>query len=568
MSQAEGPSLTSPALLIRGRRLGMAAAAVPILLGLCGLLGWSVDSRHLTSIQPDLVPINPLTAICMILGGASMLILYRGRDGIGGRRLARAMAAAILIAGGIRLMGFYSPLDIPLDRILFRDRLVDVPFGPNHMAPNTAFAFLFLGGAIFAIARGDAKGRHASQGLGIVLAAYAFFSLLGYLFHFVSLYRVAAHIPMAVPTILGFLTASIGVLCVDPRSGPMALLFSGTTGGSMARRLLPVVVFVPTGAAWLRLQTQTGGYGDLIAYITQLTLANVIIASIAVYLASKRLDGEDLKRRRAEEEIRRLNLSLKRQTEELKTANQGLEAFSYSVSHDLRAPLRHVSGYVEMLKHGLAGKLEGKSVHFMDVIVEAVKRMTSLIDDLLEFAKLERTQVRLARIDMDALARDCIRRVEPDAEGRKIDWVVGALPDVEGDRSLLEQVLVNLLSNALKYSRKTPETRVEIGFLRGKDGNGGDGGDGGDDGEAGDRRLGTFFVRDNGVGFDMKYADKLFGVFQRMHKESDYEGTGIGLANVRSIVQKHGGRAWAEAEAGRGAMFHFTLRLHPGTGGV
>jgi signal transduction histidine kinase len=535
------------ALTERGRQIGALGAAAPILFGLCGLLGWALDNRYLTSIQPDLVAINPLTAICMILAGASMLLLFRGS---GREAPVRAMAAAILGAGAVRLMGFYTPWDIPLDRILFRDRLKDVPFGPNHMAPNTAFAFLLLGGAILAVARRDGKGRNLSQGLGMTLAAYAFFGLLGYLFHFVSLYRVAAHIPMAVPTILGFLFASVGVLCLDPRSGPMSLVFSGSTGGAMARRLLPVVILVPTMAAWLRLQTRPDGYLDLIASITQLTLANVIIASTAVYFASQRLDREDRKRLAAEDEIFRLNSSLQRQTERLKAANEGLEAFSYSVSHDLRAPLRHVTGYVDMLKRGLDGKLEGRTAQHMGAITEAVKRMGALIDDLLEFAKVERAQLRMAPLDMEDLVRESIRRVEPDAEGRKIVWDMRKLPQVEADHSLVEQVLVNLLSNALKYSRTRGESRVEIGYAPGA---------------AGD---GAFYVKDNGVGFDMKYADKLFGVFQRMHKDSEFEGTGIGLANVRSIVQKHGGRVWAESEPDRGATFFFSLRVREGNAGA
>ena len=547
MLESESEKSAFP-LAERGRKIGALAATAPILLGLCGLLGWSLDNRYLTSIQPDLVAINPLTAICMILAGASMLLLFRGA---GRERTVRAMAAAILAAGVIRLMGFYTPWDLPLDRILFPDRLKDVPFGPNHMAPNTAFAFLLLGGAILAIARRDGRGRNLSQGLGVILAAYAFFGLLGYLFHFVSLYRVAAHIPMAVPTILGFLFASIGVLCLDPKSGPMSLVFSESTGGAMARRLLPVVILVPTVAAWLRLQTRPDGYLDLIASITQLTLANVIIASTAVYFASKRLDGEDRKRKSAEEEISRLNQSLQRQTERLKTANEGLEAFSYSVSHDLRAPLRHVTGYMDMLKRSLEGKLEddsgGKAARHMVVITEAVKRMGALIDDLLEFAKLERAQLRMAPLSMEDLVRESIRRVEPDARGRKIVWDMRKLPEVEADRSLVEQVLVNLLSNALKYSRTRREPRVEIGFAPGEAGHG------------------AFYVKDNGVGFDMKYADKLFGVFQRMHKDSEFEGTGIGLANVRSIVQKHGGKVWAEAEPDRGATFFFSLRLRDGS---
>lgn len=533
-------------LLIRGRKVGLLAACIPFFLGLCGLVGWACGNLYLTSIQPDLVPINPLTAICMILSGVAMLTLFCASSFASparARRMVRLLAVFILAMGFIRLMGFYTPWEIPLDRILFRDKLADVPFGPNHMAPNTACAFMLLGGALFTVARGDAIGRSLSQGLGILLAAYAFFCLLGYLFHFVSLYRVNTHIPMAVPTILGFLSASVAALCLDPRSGPMALLFSESTGGFMVRRLLPVVIFVPTLAAWLRLQFRPDAYLNLIAGITQLTLANVSIASAAVYFASKGLDGSDRKRRRAEEEVLRLNASLRDRTAQLETANQGLEAFSASVSHDLRAPLRHVNGYVEMLSRGLEGKLEGKSAHYLEVIVAAVKRMDALIDDLLRFAKVERSELRMASVDMDKLVRETIERLQPDTADRKVEWRVEKLPETEADHALVAQVLANLISNALKYSRKRADAKVEIGFVGG-----------------------AYFVRDNGVGFDMARAANLFGVFQRLHKDSEYEGTGIGLANVRSIVQKHGGKVWAESEPGRGATFYFSLRLHASKG--
>ena len=239
-----------------------------------------------------------------------------------------------------------------------------------------------------------------------------------------------------------------------------------------------------------------------------------------------------------------LAVRIAERTSELETANRELDAFSYSVSHDLRSPLRHIQGYTEMLAKGLEGKLEGKQPHYLNVIIESTRRMGTLIDELLEFARLGRAEMRKGAVDIEELVRETIVRLQPETEGRKVVWNIGSLPKAEGDHALLRQVLVNLLSNALKYSRTRAESTVEIGY----------------DPDLGG--LGAYYVRDNGVGFEMKYASRLFGVFQRMHKESEFEGTGIGLANVRGIVQRHGGKVWAEAELDRGAVFYFSLPLH------
>jgi signal transduction histidine kinase len=250
--------------------------------------------------------------------------------------------------------------------------------------------------------------------------------------------------------------------------------------------------------------------------------------------------------------LRRDNAALlvrvRERTAELEAANKELDAFSYSVSHDLRSPLRHIQGYAEMLARSLEGKLEGKQPHYMSVILDSTRRMGALIDNLLEFARLGRAELRIESVDMERLARDCIGRLGPETEGREVEWKVGKLPRAQGDPSLLAQVMMNLLSNALKYTRTRAQARIEI--------------DGGPDGEG----MAAFRVKDNGVGFDMQYAGRLFGVFQRMHRESEFEGTGIGLANVRSIVHRHGGKVRAEAEPDRGAVFHFTLRPSEGGG--
>jgi PAS domain S-box-containing protein len=238
---------------------------------------------------------------------------------------------------------------------------------------------------------------------------------------------------------------------------------------------------------------------------------------------------------------RQAEVEIQRQVEELDAVNKELEAFSYSVSHDLRAPLRHVLGFAGLLEAGAGPKLEVEERRYISTIMAAATRMGRLIDDLLSFSRTSRAALTRRRVDLHALVEDVRREVQLAAGDRKVSWEIGPLPDVDGDGALLRVVLVNLLSNAVKYTSEQPESRIEIGHRI----------------EANGEVV--VFVRDNGAGFDMAYAHKLFGVFQRLHRAEEFEGTGVGLATVRRIIQRHGGRTWAEGALGQGATFSFSL---------
>jgi light-regulated signal transduction histidine kinase (bacteriophytochrome) len=226
--------------------------------------------------------------------------------------------------------------------------------------------------------------------------------------------------------------------------------------------------------------------------------------------------------------------------DELIFANKELETFSYSVSHDLRAPLRHINGYVDLLLDRYYDSLDEKARHYLDTIADSSRQMGTLIDDLLQFSRIGRQEKRLADFDMNIIVNEVIDSIKQDIHERNIEWRIATLPLVYADKAMLQIVWTNLLSNAVKFTRTREMTLIEIKVLDEND-------------------AFIFSVHDNGVGFDMQYGHKLFGVFQRLHTTAEFEGTGIGLANVQHIIFRHGGRIWAEAEQDKGATFYFSL---------
>lgn len=305
-----------------------------------------------------------------------------------------------------------------------------------------------------------------------------------------------------------------------------------------------VPAFVGSGVAVRRMGERrevSGLRKDGTEFPAQVGLSRVRIGERTLLMAVL----EDISaRRRHEDEIRALNEDLERRvserTAELEAATKELEGFSYSVSHDLRAPLRAIDGLSRILLDDYAPDLPAEAQRYLDVVRANAQRMGRLVDDLLAFSRLRNAQLNRQLLDLGAAAREVVTELERDVTGREIRFAVGDLPPAFGDHALLRQVFFNLIGNAVKFTRPRSVAEIEVGARDA-------------DGDC------AYFVRDNGVGFDMEYAGKMFGVFQRLHRDDEFEGTGVGLAIVQNIVARHGGRVWAEATVDRGATIFFTL---------
>jgi signal transduction histidine kinase len=500
-----------------------AATAFSLVLFASQLHGALSSSSRGGGLQLDTV----LGLVCLC--SASWLLSLRVR---GQRALVIAFAAIAILIGVAALLTYVVGVDV------VTEPLVDLG-SPGRTGGNTALLFICLGTGM-ALGLGQSpRIRTASDALVLSAAVICLFALASCLFGSRSQYPLATNDPMLRST------AAIGIaLCTATvlqraERGVGQVLGSSASGGVLARRLLPIVIVAPIAITWLTLLGVESGVFDPAVGSALSVVAGIVILVIVLVYSSRAVDRLQAVRHGNEAQIRQMAQDLSRHSEDLHRTNRELESFSYSVSHDLRAPIRHIAGFAELLSNHAGARLDARSHKYLTTIIDSAQRAGVLIDELLEFSRIGRAALHGRDVDLGDIVRDSWKHLAMERGGREIQFEVGVLPAVHADPTLIGVVLTNLISNAVKYTAPRQEAVVEITAKR-------------------DGDEVTIEVCDNGVGFDRKYADKLFGVFQRLHGD-EFPGTGIGLATVKRIVERHGGRIWADGKLDEGATFRFTL---------
>ncbi len=492
------------------------------------LAGWVFDVHALGRNLPGWTSMKANTAFGLLLCGIA-LWLIREKEATGiRRRFSQLLGMAVALLGMLSLSEYVFAWNMPLDQWLAKDNLG--MSAPGRPAMPTALNFTLMGWALMTL---DWKRRpNFAQVINLTAVLISFLALIGYACRFSPFYGQSMAYPdtrMGLNTAVAFVVLGAGIFCARPQRGLMLILTGNTSGGLMAKRLLWVPVVVPLLLGWIRLKAGKTALEHTETATWLFSLANILVFTLIIWWNANLLYKSDLERRGAEEEI--------------KAAYSQLESFSYSVSHDLKSPLRAIKGYSKFIKEDYGEQLPEDGRKYLDGVGANVERMERLIEDLLAFSKFTNRPVEKERVVLEDLARKTFEDLRGEIKEREIEFKLEPLPPCQADPSLIKQVLENLLSNALKFSRNRKVSKIEFGFRSVPE-------------EAG---RWVYFVRDNGAGFDMKYAGKLFGVFQRLHHASDFEGTGVGLAIAQNIINRHGGRIWAEAVEGEGACFYFTL---------
>jgi signal transduction histidine kinase len=514
-------------------RLSRRASVALIFLGSLVLTGWLFHVQILKSAAPTFIAMNPLTAVLFIIGGAALL-----RAGNRSRKrpdkIVLICAVIILLGGATKIVECFLGIDLNFDQLLFHRELNSPgPFGPNEIAMNTALSFVCCGLALLLLDVQTSRGFRPAQAFIVMVGLIALLALIGYGYRVLPLYSFGSKLPMALNSAIGFELFAIAAISVRPSRGVMMVITSDTTGGSMARRLLPTAIFIPLILGALLFSSEKHGYFAMESGISLFAFANIVLFAGVIWWNAKLLFWAEEERLKTMEQLKRMTIDLER-------SNTELQQFAYVASHDLTEPLRMVVSYLELLTDRAREKLGDEEKEFIGYAADGARRMQTLIHDLLAYARVDTRGRPLAPTDCERVLASVLSNLKVAIEETHTVIEHDPLPVVQGDAVQLTQVFQNLIGNAIKFHGKD-SPRIQISAKRENE------------------ECWLFQVKDNGIGIDPKNFPRIFVLFQRLHTRQEYPGTGMGLAICKKIIERHGGKIWVESKHGEGTTFFFTI---------
>lgn len=500
-------------------RFSRRASAVIMAIGGLVWLGWLFKIQILKGGAPHLIAMDPLTAGLFILCGIALFRTSKGRKSSDG--LILLCAGAITLGGAMKILECMFGLDLHFGEPLFRGE-----------AMNTALSFICCGAALLLLDVETKRGFRLAQVLIILVGLIGLLALIGYAYRVLPLYSIGSRIPMALNSAIAFELFSLTALSVRPADGVMKVITSDTTGGAMARRLLPAAVLIPLVLGALRFSSEKHRFFEIESGISLFAFANIVLFTAVIWWNAKLLYQAEQERQQAMEKLKRL-------TQDLERSNTELQQFAYVASHDLTEPLRMITSYLELLGGHVRRKLGVEEQEFIGYALDGARRMQGLIQDLLDYARVDTRGRPMEPTDCEQVLETVLANLKLAVGENHAVIEHDRLPVVKGDSAQLMLVFQNLIGNAIKFHGKDAP-KIHVGASR-------------NNGEW------VFEVKDNGIGIDPKNFNRLFVLFQRLHTRREYPGTGMGLAICKKIIERHGGRIWIESKPNNGAAFFFTL---------
>ena len=495
------------------------ASAAIIAIGIVVWVGWLFHVQILKSGAPHFIAMDPLVAALFILSGVALIRTGKDRKKL---ETVRFLCAVLITLGGaMKILECAFGVNFHFGEPLFRGE-----------AMNTALSFLCSGAALLLLDVETKRGFRPAQAFIIIVGIIGLLALIGYAYRVLPLYSIGSRIPMALNSAVAFELFSLAALSVRPGDGIMKPITSDTTGGAMARRLLPAAVLIPLVLGALRFSSEKHGIFGIESGISLFAFANIVLFAAVIWWNAKLLFLAEQERQEAMEKLKRL-------TGDLERSNAELQQFAYAASHDLTEPLRMVASYLELLSGRVREKLGEEEQEFIGYAIDGARRMQGLIQDLLAYARVDTRARPSEPVDSERVLETVLTNLKlAISEGHAV-VEHERLPVVKGDSVQLTLVFQNLIGNAIKFHGKE-NPKIHVGARR-------------DNGEW------VFEIKDNGIGIDPKHFNRLFVLFQRLHTRLEYPGTGMGLAICKKIIERHGGRIWVESKPDQGSAFFFTL---------